>query len=192
MGRGASDLTASALAITEPTVAAPRAPEPGPASSQTATLTMPPPTSTQTAPVVPAAHADSQTAPTEPEPAPLAGRAAVTQPDMGRAGPPMEAPDDSDTQPQLPPVDPLLHPAPGTVADTAPSLGDVLGHDTAPDLDASLLRPQGSSLRARSVESAESALLLRALTELLIEKGLLTRDEVVERLRRLSAAKATR
>ncbi len=197
-------LTASSLAATtEPGITAPSPPEPAssqtldmtpaPAASQTLVTADPPPTSSQTAPITGPASGSSQTAPTEPTTPPgFEGRGDVTQPDLHRSGPSGPPTDgsanDSDTQPQLPPVDPLLHPAPGAAA---PSLSELLGHDTTPHFDASLLRPQGSA-PDQGLEGAESALLLRTLTELLIEKGVLSREEIMERLRRVTGPKPGR
>ena len=193
-------LTASSLAITEPTIAPPPrafadAASPGATATQVTA-----PGSTATLVSEPRGDAGDATTPdavTAPRPAggtqtlPTPVAPGVTQPAAAHGVAALEeSEDESDTQPQLPPVDPLLHPAPGSAT---PSLGDVLGHDTAPDLDSSLLRLLRSPRSAvlQPLEGLESARLLQALAELLVEKGVLSREELVERLQQLTAPGAS-
>jgi hypothetical protein len=84
---------------------------------------------------------------------------------------------ESDTAPELPPRDSLPHPEPA--ARPAPKRGTeaaTLGGDTAPELAAP----------AEAGAAPPHDLLLRALAQLLLEKGVVGREELGERLRLLS------
>jgi hypothetical protein len=87
-----------------------------------------------------------------------------------RPGPADEG--ETDTAPELPPPDPLLHPGP---ADTRASDSELAA--AAPD-----------AAQPPTEAAAQDRLILRALSQLLVEKGLLGRDELVSRLRALAAA----
>lgn len=74
---------------------------------------------------------------------------------------------ETETAPELPPPDPLLHPSPRDSEATAPALG--------------------AGAPAAATEPTDR-LVLRALSQLLVEKGVLGRDELVTRLRALADA----
>jgi hypothetical protein len=82
---------------------------------------------------------------------------------------------DTETAPELPPPDPLLHPTPASGQDTAPDLG-ALGASAGAVADSSPI----------PAPAVEPALILRALSQLLVEKGVIRRDELVERVRCLT------
>jgi hypothetical protein len=90
---------------------------------------------------------------------------------------PMPEQTDTETAPELPPPDALLHPTAAT------------GEDTAPDLGALAASAGAVAEQSPIPESAvEPALILRALSQLLVEKGVIRRDELVQRVRCLSTA----
>jgi hypothetical protein len=94
----------------------------------------------------------------------------------GPALPPLPAPGPADageteTAPELPPPDPLLHPSPADGEATAPQLGAAAAGPTQ--------APIPSAVEDRHV--------LRALSQLLVEKGVLGRDELAARLRALAS-----
>jgi type IV pilus assembly protein PilB len=86
---------------------------------------------------------------------------------------------DPDTAPELPPADPLLHPAAGPTPEPA-AAGDDPDQDTQPHVEAS-----GAPSRP-AADLGDPQLVLRALAQLLVEKGVLGREELLERLRRLA------
>jgi hypothetical protein len=91
--------------------------------------------------------------------------------------PPTPEETDTQTAPELPPPDPLLHPTPAS------------GEDTTPDLGALAASAEAVADASPVPESAvEPALILRALSQLLVEKGVIRRDELVERVRCLTTA----
>lgn len=113
----------------------------------------------------------------------LLASAASLPPLSTPASAPMPEETDAETAPELPPADPLLHPMPAN------------GEDTAPDLGAPAAQLVAAAAPARAVAApssfpescAEPALILRALSQLLVEKGVIRRDELAERVRSLSA-----
>jgi type IV pilus assembly protein PilB len=94
------------------------------------------------------------------------GGSSETLPDL-----PAPAPEQADTAPDLPPLDPLPEPGP-TEAPALPR--------TEPAFEAP--PPPGAEHEA----GMEPQLILRALSQLLVEKGVISRDEFVERLRLLA------
>lgn len=102
--------------------------------------------------------------------------------------PPPDAGDaDTDTAPELPPADPLLHPAPPSGQATQPRLGS--GPPAAGPRRAPPARPPVAERDPTPEEppAAPPRVLLRALSELLLEKGVIDRDELARRLRDLGA-----
>ena len=99
-------------------------------------------------------------------------------PPRSRMLPPRPPEEDTETAPELPPADPLLHPAPAALrrqpADT---------EDTAPEL----AEPEPA---AAGAGASDPGVVLRALSQLLVEKGVIDRDELVERVRALAARSA--
>jgi hypothetical protein len=87
---------------------------------------------------------------------------------------------ESDTAPELSPRDPLLHPEPA--APLRGAGGATFGGDTAPELAA--------APAAEAAAAPPHDLLLRALAQLLLEKGVVGREELGERLRALSGGEA--
>lgn len=87
---------------------------------------------------------------------------------------PPELGEDTETAPELPPADPLLHPLrarhPADTEDTAPALPEAA--DPGPG--------------AARAEASDPSLVLRALSQLLVEKGVIDGDELVERVRALA------
>jgi hypothetical protein len=88
--------------------------------------------------------------------------------------------EESETAPDLPPLDPLLDSGPeplafGSVPTTA------LDPNLAPAFEAPSTHEPSQGLEPR--------VILRALAQLLVEKGVITRDEFAERLRNIAAHK---
>jgi hypothetical protein len=139
----------------------------------------------------------------QPEPVLAHPEAPAMQPGVAPPAAPAGDAGDSQTQPEFPVRDPLLHPAPGASGNTVPQLADALGYDTAPDFgpppsqpDSPLGSATGTAAEDRSaavaappIPAAEARpdLVVHALSQLLIEKGVVEPGELAERLRRLSA-----
>ena len=86
--------------------------------------------------------------------------------------------EDTETAPELPPADPLLHPAPAALRQQPAD-----PEDTTPELAEAAQPGPG----AGGAEAGDPTLVLRALSQLLVEKGVIERDELVERVRALGA-----
>jgi len=110
------------------------------------------------------------------------------------------SPDDAeqDTAPELPPADPLLHPtkaapSPPTAPKPlmAPNLPTASTAPTAPmpqeneDTEPQLGEPVAGASQPGAEPAVEAQLILRALSQLLLEKGLIRREELVARVRAL-------
>ena len=95
-------------------------------------------------------------------------------------------PDDADTAPDLPRLDSLSDPWPSPSAlgsDPRPAAGSLPGRALDPNL-----APAGEAPSAREPsQGLEQRVILRALSQLLVEKGVITRDELAERLRSVAA-----
>jgi hypothetical protein len=88
---------------------------------------------------------------------------------------------ESDTAPELPPRDSLLHPEPAARGAPEPGAGAAtFSEDTAPEL----------ATAPAAAAAPPQDLLLRALAQLLLEKGVIGREELGERLQQLSGGEA--
>jgi hypothetical protein len=95
-------------------------------------------------------------------------------------------PEENDTAPDLPPLDPLLDPEPEPPAfgsDSEPAFGSLPG--TALDPSAAPVFEEPSAHEPS--QGLEPRVILRALSQLLVEKGVITRDEFAERLRSIAS-----
>jgi hypothetical protein len=100
-------------------------------------------------------------------------------------------PEDTDTAPDLAPLDPLLDPEREPAAsgpDLEPALGALPGVALDPDVAPVSEEP---SDREPS-QGLEPQVILRALAQLLVEKGVITRDEFAERLRSIASQERPR
>ncbi len=95
-------------------------------------------------------------------------------------------PEDTETAPELPPLDPLLDPGPESAcfgSDPEPAFGALPG--TA--LDPGVAPVVGAPSAHEPSQSLEQRVILRALAQLLVEKGVISRDEFAERLRSIAS-----
>ena len=105
------------------------------------------------------------------------GRADARPPvGVSQSGPP--DPDKSETAPDLPPVDPLLEPGP-----EPPAFGSI----PTIALDPNVAPVSEVPSAHEPSEGLEPRVILRALAQLLVEKGVITRDEFAERLRNIAS-----
>jgi hypothetical protein len=100
-------------------------------------------------------------------------------------------PEDADTAPELPPLDSLLDPKlepPAVGSDSEPALGALPGAALDPDV-----APVSEEPSAREPsQGLEPRVILSALAQLLVEKGVITRDEFAERLRSIASQERPR
>ena len=107
-----------------------------------------------------------------------------------RVSPPQSPdPEDTETAPELPPLDPLFEPEPsGFVSDSEPAFGALPGAALDPDV-----APVSDEPSAREPsQGLEPRVILSALAQLLVEKGVITRDEFAERLRSIASQERPR
>jgi hypothetical protein len=97
-------------------------------------------------------------------------------PPVSASKPQGSRPEDGETEPDMVPLDPILSagPEPGSGGLT----GSALYPDSAPDL-----RAVGTPSAEEQPQGLEPRVILRALAQLLVEKGVITRDELADRLK---------
>jgi hypothetical protein len=111
-----------------------------------------------------------------------------------RVSPPQSPdPEDAETAPELPPLDSLFEPEPelepsAFVSDSEPAFDALPGAALDPDI-----APVSEEPSAREPsQGLEPRVILRALAQLLVEKGVITRDEFAERLRSIASQERSR
>ncbi len=97
----------------------------------------------------------------------------------GDLGDPISAPDPLEAAPGLPPLDEPADPAGDSLLGFGEELID-LGRELEPEPAAELSEPATATAGA---EEVGPELILRALTRLLVEKGIISREELVEQIR---------
>ena len=112
-------------------------------------------------------------------------------PPVAVSSPQRPDPEDTETAPELPPLDTLLAPeleSPAFASDPEPALGALPGAALDPSVEPAVEAP---SARDPS-QGLEPQVILRALAQLLVEKGVITRDEFAERLRSIASQERPR